>query len=73
MFSLIVTLVIIQKLKAEPKNLYHSSDTIALSKGTIFAKKTLIFLQKNIDSSKDKRPLLKDIFSKTTYMYVFTH
>ena len=37
-FSITKTFVL-QKLKRELKNLYHSSHTITLSKGTIFAKK----------------------------------
>ena len=44
---------ILQKLKTELKNLKHSSITIALSKGTIFAKKLWVFA-KNADISKIK-------------------
>ena len=49
----------------ERKNLKHSSHIIALSKGTIFAKKE--FLQKkNADVSNIKRALaLKGVFSET--------
>ena len=37
---------ILQKLKTELKSLKHSSHIIDLSKGTILAKKTLIFCKK---------------------------
>ena len=40
-----------KKLKTELKNLEHSSHTIALSKGTIFAKKCR-FLAKNMVATK---------------------
>ena len=47
--------------------------TIALSKGTILAKKCYFFA-KNADISKIKRALvLKRIFSETTYECVLTH
>ena len=36
----------------ELRNLQHSSRTIALSKGTILAKKTLIFWQRMLASAK---------------------
>lgn len=41
MFPLMAS--ISEKIKRELKNLSYSSDAIALSKGTNFAKKTLIF------------------------------
>ena len=36
----------LQKVETKLKNLYHSFHTIALSKGTIFPKKMLIFCKK---------------------------
>ena len=55
-------------MKTELKNLKRSSHTIALSKVTIFAKKTLVFCEKNADIIKIKRALvLKGMFSETTY------
>ena len=63
MFSLIVTFYL---TKTENRAKKHSSHTIALSKGPIFAKNG-DFLQKNTDISKIKRALLlKGIFSETT-------
>ena len=53
-FALLATYYLLQKLKTELKNLQHSSHTIALKKGTIFAKNAE-FLQKNDDISKIKR------------------
>ena len=56
------------------KNLYRNCDTIALSKGTIIAKKCRFFAKKNTDISKIKRALvLKVIFSETAYVCVFTY
>ena len=55
-------------MKTELKNLSHNSHTIALSKGTIFAKKAHFF-QKNADMRKIKKVLvLKGIFPKNTYV-----
>ena len=65
----------LQKLNTELKNL--TSHTITLSRGTIFAKKTLILCKKkikketkrNANISKIKMTLvLKCIFSETTYV-----
>ena len=51
----------------------HSSHTIVLNKGIIFDKKWWFFCKKNADISKNKGVLvLKDIFSKTTYVCVLT-
>ena len=59
-----------KKLEIEVIKLQHSSNTIALSKGTILAKKHCSF-EKNADISKIKRALvLKGIFSETTYVCV---
>ena len=56
------------------KSIYHSFHTIALSKGTIFAKKNADFWQKNAGISRIKRILaLKGIFSETTYVCVLTY
>ena len=61
-----------QKLKTEQRNLYPSSHTTALSKGTILAKKRWFFAKK-ADISKIKRALvLKDIISEATYVCVLT-
>ena len=49
------SLIILQKLKAELKNLQHSSHTIALSKGTIFAKNAY-FYKKMLASTKLEGP-----------------
>ena len=49
-FFLIAT-IFLQKLETELKNLKHSSQIIALSKGFIFAKITLIILQKTLTSA----------------------
>ena len=58
-------------MKTEVKNLWHSSHTIAMSKGTIFAKKMLIICKKNADISKIKRTLvLKGMFSVSVFTYV---
>ena len=44
-----------------------------MSKGTVFVKNAVIYLQKNADASKIKKALvLKGIFSKN-YIYVFTY
>ena len=43
----------LQKLKTKLKNLYHTSHTIPLSKGTLFDKKDAI-LQKNADNSTER-------------------
>ena len=64
-FSLTITFYLTKTENGTKKNLYHSSHTIAISKGTIFAKKTITFCQKSADISKVKRALvLKGIFSK---------
>ena len=61
------------ELENRTKNLYHSSYTTALSKGTTFAEKNAEFLQKNVDISKIKQALeLKSIFPETTYVYFCT-
>ena len=58
-------------MKTELINLQHSSHTMALSKGTIFAKKTMI-LQKNADNNKINRVLiLRGIFFKTKYVCTY--
>ena len=63
-FSLKITFYL-TKTEKELKNFQHSSHTIALSKGIIFAKKCL-FLQKNADISKIKRIVVpKGIFAET--------
>ena len=60
-------------MKSELGNLQHSSHTIPLSKGIIFAKKSRLF-GKNADISKMKKDLLlKDIFSATKNVYVLTY
>ena len=70
-FSLTLTFCL-TKTKTELKNLWHRSNTIALSKGAIFAKKYLGF-GKNADISKIKWSLVvKGIFSKTKYACVLT-
>ena len=52
----------------------NSSHTIALNKGTIFAKKMLIFCKQSADISKIKRALaLKDTFFETHYVCVLTY
>ena len=56
-------------------NLYHKSNTIVLSKGTILVKKPGILQQqkKQADIKKIKRTLvLKGKFSETTYVCVLT-
>ena len=59
-------------LEQSLKNLQHNSHTIALSKGTIFAK-NWYFFKKNADISKIKGTLvLKGIFSETTYVCLLT-
>ena len=70
-FSLIVTFYL-GKTEHRTKNFFQNSHTIALSKGTILAKKVLIFAE-NADISKVKRALaLKGIFSETAYESVLT-
>ena len=44
----------LQKLKTKLKNLYHTSHTIPLSKGTLFDKKDADILQKNADNSTER-------------------
>ena len=63
-------------MKAELKNIKHTSHTIALSKGVLFWQKEMLinFLQNNVNISKIERILvLKGIFSKTTYVSVLTY
>ena len=43
-------------MKTEVKNLWHSSHTIAMSKGTIFAKKMLSICKKMLTSAKLRGP-----------------
>ena len=65
LFSLIVFFYL---TKTQNRTKSHNSRTIALSKGTIFAKKCWLFA-KNVDISRIKRALvLKGIFSETTYV-----
>ena len=60
-------------MKTELNNPSHSPHTIALSKGTIFAK-NVDFLQINANISKIKQALaLKGIFSETKYAFVLTY
>ena len=55
----------------KPKNFQHSSHTIALRKGSIFAKKIQIFCYKDGNISKIIWVLvLKGIFPKTAYVCV---
>ena len=62
----------LRKLKKELKILLHSSHTIALSKGTIFAKNCWFFAKKYADISKINGFLvLKGKFCKTKYVSVF--
>ena len=66
---------ILQKLKAELKNIWHSSHTIILLlyKGTIFDIKSWFFA-KNTDISKTKKVLVsKDTISETRYMFVLMY
>ena len=51
MLSLIITFYL-TKTENRTKKLKHNSHTIALSKGTIFVKKTLIFYKKILTSAK---------------------
>ena len=44
----------LQKLNTKLKNLYHTSHTIPLSKGTLFDKKDADILQKNADNSTER-------------------
>ena len=63
----------LQNLKTELKNLWSSSHTIALSKGTVFAKKCCFF-EKKADISKIKKTLvLKSIFSETKCECILTY
>ena len=65
-FSLIVTFYLTKT--------QNRTKTIALSKGTVFAKKMLIFLQKNADISKIKGVLvLKGRISKSTYKCLLSY
>ena len=50
----------LQKLKTKLKNLYHTSHTIPLSKGTLFDKKNADILQKKMLTTA-----LKGIFPET--------
>ena len=62
----------LRKLKTELKYLWHSAQTIGLSKGSILAKKRQLFAKK-ADISKSKKPLvLKGIFFEITYECVLT-
>ena len=71
-FSLIV-IFILHKLKTELKNLQDSSHIVALSKGTIVAKKGC-FLEKKTDIRKIKRAsVTKGIFHATMYVCVHTY
>ena len=70
-YSSIITLYLTETENRTKTNLQHSFHTIALGKGTIFAKKA-DFLQKNADIKKIKRGLiLKGIFSETKYVCVY--
>ena len=72
MFSLTVTFYLTKTENRTKKSLALSSHTVTLNKGTIFAKKQWFFA-KIADISKIKRtPILKGIFSETTYMCVLT-
>ena len=64
-----IKLFILQNLETELKSLKHSSHTIALSKGTILAKKHWFFAKKMLTSAKLKRPTR---FIFWTYMCVIT-
>ena len=56
-------------MQTDLKYLLHSSDIIALSNGTIFAKKCWFFCKKDADISKIKTGLvLKRLFSETAYV-----
>ena len=50
-----------------------SSRVIALAKGTVFAKNMLIVCKNNNMRKNQGVSVLKDIFSKTTYMCVLTY
>ena len=74
-FSLRITTHLTKPQNRTKKSLtqltYH---TIALSKGTIFVKKMLVFCKKKSNISKIKGVLvLKGIFSETTYVCVITY
>ena len=56
----------LQKLKTKLKNLYHTSHTIPLSKGTLFDKKDADILQKNADNSTER-------YISWNYVCVLTH
>ena len=65
-------LFILQKLKTELKNLKHSSITIAVSKGTIFAKKCE-FLQKILTSAKLSGSRYSKVYFVKLHMYVWVY
>ena len=72
-FSLTVTFYI-TKTENRTKNLYHSSHTIALSNGTIFAQKSQFFAKKIAVISKRKGVLvLKGIFYETKYVCILMY
>ena len=72
-FSLIATFIL-QKFEIDLNNFYHSSHTIAFSKGAVFFQKILIFCKKKATISKIKGVVVvKAIFSKTTYVYSITY
>ena len=70
--SLILTFHITKSENRTKKSL-NSAHTIALSKHTIFARNA-DFLQKNANISKIKKvPVLKSVFSDSTYMCVLMY
>ena len=64
---------ILQKLKAELKTLLHSSHIIALSKGTIFAKKCYFFSKKMLTSAKLREPWYRNVYFLKLHMCVKLH
>ena len=61
-------------MKTKITNLWRSSYTIDLAKGTIFPKKRCFFCKKNAGISKVNGALvLKGRFSETTYGCVLTY
>ena len=70
--SLIRTFYLIKTENRTVKFLTQLSQ-YCFEKGTIFAKKTLIFCKKNADINKIKRTfVLKVVFSQTAYVFVLT-
>ena len=70
-FSLIVTFIL-QKLEIDLNNFYHSSHTIAFSKGAVFFQKILIFCKKKLPSAKLKESQQLKLYFLKLHIYVYS-